>query len=225
MTTAIAARGLFAGYHGVPAVHGLDLEVDEGEVVLLGGPNGAGKSTTLMTLAGALPPLGGRVEQYGKETKAPLFRRVRGDLGLITEARTVFMNLTVGENLRLGRGRVEDGLAHFPELEKRLKVKAGLCSGGEQQMLSVGRVLAARPRIILADELSLGLAPIVVKRLHAALREAANGGAAVLLVEQHVKAALEVVDRGYFLKRGHLEYSGDRDTLAADEGQLEQLYL
>lgn len=225
MTIQIAARALSAGYNGVPAIHGVELEVAKGEMVLLGGANGAGKSTTLMSLAGAISPIAGEVELEGKPTRLPMHLRVRLGMGVITERRSVFMNLSVAENLRIGRCNVTDVLAYFPELEKRLKVKAGLISGGEQQMLSVGRVLASKPHIILADELSLGLAPIIVGRLLEALRHAADQGSAVLLVEQHVRVALEVVDRGYFIRRGRIELSGTREMLHQNEQQIREIYL
>jgi len=225
MPVVLAARNLSSGYHGVPVIQDVDIEVSEVEMVLLAGPNGAGKSTTVMTLAGAIAPLSGDVEVEGANCRLPLFRRTRTGLGLITEGRTVFMNLTVAENMRLGRANTEDILAYFPELEKRLKVKAGLVSGGEQQMLCVGRVLASKPRVVLADELSLGLAPIIVKRLLAALRQAANDGSAVLLVEQHVRVALDVVDRGYFLRRGRIELHGTCDELRKSEAQIQEIYL
>lgn len=225
MTVQIAARALSAGYNGVPAIHGVELEVAKGELVLLGGSNGAGKSTTLMCLAGAISPIAGQVELEGTPTQLPMHRRVRSGMGVITERRTVFMNLSVTENLRLGRSNIADVLEYFPELEKRLKVKAGLISGGEQQMLSVGRVLASKPHIILADELSLGLAPIIVRRLLEALRHAADQGSAVLLVEQHVRVALDVADRGYFIRRGRVELSGSREMLRQNENQIREIYL
>lgn len=225
MTVQIAARNLSAGYSGVPAIHDVELEVNQGEMVLLGGSNGAGKSTTLMTLAGAISPISGAVELAGEITTDPLHHRARRGVGVITEQRTVFMNLTVAENLRLGRCTYEEVLAYFPELEKRMKVKAGLCSGGEQQMLSVGRILASNPTTILADELSLGLAPIVVQRLLAALRAAADRGCAVLIVEQHVRVALDVVDRGYFIRRGRVELSGTRDELRKSDEKIREIYL
>ena len=225
MTVQIAARSLSAGYSGVPAIHAVDLEVHKGEMVLLGGSNGAGKSTTLMTLAGAITPLSGTVELDGKPTTAALHQRAKAGVGVITESRTVFMNLTVAENVRLGQCKHEDVLAYFPELEKRMKVKAGLCSGGEQQMLSVGRILASNPTTILADELSLGLAPIIVQRLLSALRQAANQGCAVLIVEQHIRVALDVVDRGYFIRRGKVELTGTRDELRQADEKIRAIYL
>lgn len=225
MSVKIAARTLNSGYHGVAAIHDVDLEVAEGEMVLLGGSNGAGKSTTLMTLAGAISPISGSVEHDGKTITSAMHQRVRAGVGVITEQRTVFMSLTVAENLRLGRGNPDAVLEYFPELEKRLKVKAGLCSGGEQQMLSVGRVLASNPSTILADELSLGLAPIIVQRLLAALRAAADRGSAVLIVEQHIRAALTYVDRGYFLRRGRIALTGTQDELRKSDDQIRETYL
>jgi branched-chain amino acid transport system ATP-binding protein len=225
MTCVLAARQLCAGYRGVLAIEDIDLEIHQGEMVLLAGPNGAGKTTTTMALAGAIAPMRGTVEESGVPVSRPLHHRVRGGVGVITERRSVIMSLTVAENLRLGRGEPERALSFFPELEKRLKVKAGLCSGGEQQMLSVGRVLAANPRIILADELSLGLAPIIVKRLLSALRESADAGAAVMIVEQHVRVALELVDRGYFIKLGKIVLTGTRQELRSSSDLIQQIYL
>ncbi|HEY6762954.1 MAG TPA: ATP-binding cassette domain-containing protein [Baekduia sp.] len=223
--TLLKTEGLSAGYHGVPAIRDLDLEVGAGEMVLLAGPNGAGKSTTVMTLAGAIKPLAGDVLVDDEVCRLPVHRRCQQHLGLITEERTIFPSLTVMENLRLGQGAPETSLAFFPELEKRMTVKAGLLSGGEQQMLSLARVLAASPKTILADELSLGLAPIIVQRLLAALRKAADEGAGVLLVEQHVHMALPVVDRAYLMRRGRIEGRGTSQELRADEAVLKALYL
>jgi branched-chain amino acid transport system ATP-binding protein len=221
----IRAVGVSAGYSGVPAIRQVDLEVRQGQMVLLAGANGAGKSTTLMTLAGGVRCMEGEVELFGDGAEEPMFKRVRRGVGVVTEARTVFMGLTVAENLRLGRGSADLALKHFPELEKRLKIRAGLLSGGEQQMLALGRVMAARPQVILADELSLGLAPIVVKRLLAALRSAANDGAAVLLVEQHVHLALGIVDHGYFMRRGRVQLEGSSAELRRDGDRIRDIYL
>lgn len=225
MTALLAARDLDAGYHGVPAIRGVNLSVDAGEIVLLAGANGAGKSTTVMTLSGAIRPLAGRTELNGRPNDLPVHRRIRSGLGLVTETRTTFTALTVTENLKLGRGSVEHALQLFPELAKRAKLRAGLLSGGEQQMLSLARVLAAQPSVILADELSLGLAPIVVKRLLSALRAAADAGAAVLLVEQHVHLALGTVDRAYFLRRGQVELEGTVSEIRADPAAMQAIYL
>jgi branched-chain amino acid transport system ATP-binding protein len=219
------AIGVHAGYSGVPAIRDVNMEIRQGQMVLLAGANGAGKSTTLMTLAGAVRCLEGRVELFGTPSEEPMFKRVRRGVGVVTEARTVFMGLTVAENLRLGRGSPDLALRYFPELEKRIKLRAGLLSGGEQQMLALARIMAAEPRVILADELSLGLAPIVVKRLLTALRSAANDGAAVLLVEQHVRLALDTVDHAYFMRRGRVELEGSAASLRENSDRIREIYL
>jgi ABC-type branched-subunit amino acid transport system ATPase component len=221
----LAARGVSTGYHGVPVVRDLDLEVRAGEVVLLAGPNGAGKTTTMMTLAGAIRPLSGTTEFAGSPTRLPMHKRVRLGLGVVTERRAIFRGLTVADNLRLGRAPVQDALATFPELRARVHVRAGQLSGGEQQMLSLARVIAARPRAVIADEMSLGLAPIVVMRLLEALRSAADHGAAVLIVEQHVRVALEMADRACFLKSGSIALSGSSSQLRGRESEIEEVYL
>ncbi|MGY1838130.1 MULTISPECIES: ABC transporter ATP-binding protein [unclassified Modestobacter] len=203
----------------------IDLEVRHGEVVALFGPNGAGKTTLLLTLAGEIPVLSGSVSVLGDPSSRPLFRRARAGLGLLTDDRSVFMDLTARENLRLGRGNVEDALAFFPELEAHLDRRTGLLSGGQQQMLGLARILAARPQAILADELSLGLAPLVVRRLLTALRQAAEGGTAVLVVEQHVQVALQMVDRVYVLKQGSLVLSETAARARANPEAISDLYF
>src|SRR3954464_15533088 len=176
-------------------VRGLDLRVDPGGVVALIGPNGGGKTTTLLTLSGELPPLAGEVPLNGEVTQAPLFRRARRGLGFVTEERSVFMRLSVADNLRLARARRADVLELFPELGPLMRRSAGLLSGGEQQMLALARALAREPKLLLIDELSLGLAPLVVRRLLDAVRQAATErGLGVLLVEQHVRQALQIAD-------------------------------
>jgi ABC-type branched-subunit amino acid transport system ATPase component len=221
----IEAKDLSAGYQGVPVVRDVNLRVEEGEVVVLLGPNGAGKTTTCMTLAGALTPIAGEVRSEGSVTRESVFKRVRRGMGLLPERRAIFNSLSVRDNLRLGRSSVESVLELFPELEKRLGVRAGLLSGGEQQMLALGRVLAAKPAVILVDELSFGLAPIVVTRLLNALRAQAREGTGVLLIEQHVHTALKYADRAYLLKRGQLVFEGRSEDMAADQDRLAELYL
>lgn len=221
----IASRSMSAGYHDVAAIHEVDLEVKPGELVLLAGANGAGKTTTVKALAGAISLTRGTVELLGGPTRASMHRRIRGGLGVVTEARTITMGLTVRENLRLGSGPMEAALEHFPELGARLNVRAGLLSGGEQQMLSLARVLAAKPKVILADELSQGLAPIVVKRLLGALRAAADAGAGVLLVEQHVRMALAVVDRAYLIRSGRVRVENTAAELRANPDIVRSAYL
>ena len=204
----LEARGLTAGYGGGPAVSGLDLTVRAGEIVALLGANGAGKTTTLLALAGELTPMSGTITVDGDVRRRRLHQRARRGLGFLTEERCVFMGLTGWQNLQLGRGRPDEALAYFPELEPHLAKRAGLLSGGQQQMLALGRVLAGKPRVLLADELSLGLAPLVVERLLAAVRSAADDGVAVVLVEQHVRQALAVSDQVHVLRRGKVVMSG-----------------
>jgi len=221
----LEARGLHAGYDGRAAVRELDLEVRPGELVCLLGPNGAGKTTTLLTLAGALQPIAGEIRWRGAPTGAALWRRARGGQSLISEERSVFMGLTVRQNLALGRGSVARALELFPELSAHLRRRAGLLSGGQQQMVTVARALAAAPALVLADELSLGLAPLVARRLLKAVRAAADQGAGVLIVEQHARQALELADRAYVLRRGRIVLAGTAADLHGDLAGVEQAYL
>jgi branched-chain amino acid transport system ATP-binding protein len=207
-------------------IHDIEIAVRPGEVVALLGPNGAGKTTTLLTLAGELPPLDGEVRLHGKATSAPLHQRARDGLMFVTEEKSVFMGLTTRENLRVAGVEVDDALALFPELEKRIDIKGGLLSGGEQQMLSLARAICRRPRILLADELSMGLAPLVVNRLLEAVRAAADEqDMAVLLVEQHVRKALRFADRAYVMRRGRIELEGRAEDLRARIDEIEESYL
>jgi len=221
----VATHGLTAGYGGTPAIHGVDLEARAGEVVALLGANGAGKTTTLLALAGELLPIAGTVVFHGDARRRRLHQRARRGLGFLTEERCVFMQLTGWQNLKLGRGRPDKALALFPELEEHLDKKVGLLSGGQQQMLALGRVLASGPRVLLADELSLGLAPMVVERLLTAVRAAADDGVAVILVEQHVRQALAVADRVHVLRRGRIVMSGDAADLRGDADSIAAHYL
>jgi ABC-type branched-subunit amino acid transport system ATPase component len=221
----IEARGVSAGYDGQPVVYDLDMEVRPGEVVVLLGPNGAGKTTTVMTLCGEIQPLSGEIYWKDRPDHVGLYRRAQGGLGLITEERSVFMRMTTMDNLLVGRGDVDAALVLFPELKSRLKVVAGDLSGGEQQMLTLARALSRNPSVLLADELSLGLAPLIVDRLLAAVRAAADRGVGVLLVEQHVRRALKVADRVYVMRRGRVEVSGNVHDVAARMEEIESSYL
>lgn len=226
MTAVLAARGLCAGYGAIRVVHDLDFEVAPGEVLAILGPNGAGKTTTLRTLAGSLPPLDGQVEIDGSATRAPLHRRARQGLGFVTEERSVFSTLTTRQNLQVGRGcDPARTVAMFPELEPLLGRRAGLLSGGEQQMVTLGRALARPLKVLLADELSLGLAHKVVDRLLLAVRQAADEGLAVVLVEQHVARVLKIADRAIVLRQGRVEIEGTAAEVGARLTDIEELYL
>ncbi|WP_406443183.1 ABC transporter ATP-binding protein [Streptomyces sp. NBC_00631] len=220
----VEARALTAGYGSRPVVRDLDMEVRPGEVVALLGPNGAGKTTTLRALSGDLAPMGGEVRWLGEPGRAPLHRRARQGLAYVGE-RAVITRLDTTDNLRVGRVATEQALELFPELEKRLKTGAGMLSGGEQQMLSLARALCRAPRLLLADELSLGLAPLVVDRLLRAVREAADRGLGALLVEQHVRKVLDIADRVYVLHRGRVTMAGTPKDLRANLDAIESSYL
>jgi branched-chain amino acid transport system ATP-binding protein len=225
MPVLLEAAGLASGYSGRPVINGLDLQVSTGQVVVLLGPNGAGKTTTLLTLAGELATLEGTVSLFGGRAPSGLYRRARSGVGFVTEERSVFMEMTVEENLRVGRADSAAALELFPELKALLKRRAGLLSGGEQQMLTLGRALARKPKILLIDELSLGLAPLVVGRLLAAVRAAADTGVAVLLVEQHVEQAMRIADHVYVMQRGRVVLSGPTAEVADRVAEIEASYL
>lgn len=226
MTAVIEARRLNAGYGSVVVVDELDLRVERGEVVALLGPNGAGKTTTLLTLAGELPALGGEVRLFGQDAKSlPLYKRARAGLGLITEERTVLMNLTVAENLRVNRGDPDRACELFPELIPHMKRKVAMLSGGQQQILALARAFSRNATALLADELSLGLAPLLVNRLLSAVRTIADQGTGVLLVEQHIHKALELADRAYVLVQGKVQISGTASELRGRMADIQDSYL
>lgn len=207
----LAARGVAVGYSGTPVLRELDFELRTGEVVALLGANRAGKTTTLLTLAGELSPLEGEVSWLGNPVseRVPLHRRASQGLGFVTDERSVFMKLTVDENLRLGRCDRDLVLEMFPELKALLRRRTGLLSGGEQQMLGLGRALARKPKVLMVDEMSLGLAPIIVTRLLHALRQAADDhGVGVILIEQHVEQALAMSDRVCVIAGGRMTLEG-----------------
>jgi ABC-type branched-subunit amino acid transport system ATPase component len=225
-TKLLEAIGISAGYKGHPVVRDLDLEVCPGEVVGLLGANGAGKSTTLRTLAGDLPMIDGELRISGASTRWPLHKRALNGLAFVPEKRSVFMRLTVAENLRLGRGNRDIAFDLFPELKRLTSRLGGELSGGEQQMLSLARALSRSPKLLMADELSLGLAPLLVTSLLDAVRvSAVREGVGVLLVEQHVHQMLRVTDRIYVMRRGRVVLSGKTADVATSLEDVEASYL
>lgn len=217
---------LSAGYHGQPVIRDISLQVLPGEVVCLLGANGAGKTTTMLALAGLLPAITGTIEMFGSIENAPLHRRARRGLSFVTEERSIIRSLSLTDNIRLAGVEVAAVTDLFPELSTRLSTRAGLLSGGEQQMLSLGRALARRPRLLLADELSLGLAPLIVERLLQAVRAAADEQeAGVLMVEQHARKALKFADRAIVMQRGRMVLSLTGAEARERIREIEELHL
>ncbi len=231
----VEIKNLSAGYAGVAVIRGVNLNVNKGEVVALLGPNGAGKTTTLLTTSGLIKVLEGSVNVLGEPANsgAP-HKTARLGLAHVPEDRSLFFGLTVQENLRLGlrgeRGKKNAGyeaaLDLLPALRPLMNRRAGLLSGGEQQMLAMARALASNPKVLLVDEMSLGLAPIIVERLLPIVRDiASETGAGVLIVEQHVHLALEVADRAYVMSHGEIVLEGSAGELAKRQDLLEASYL
>jgi branched-chain amino acid transport system ATP-binding protein len=222
---------LTAGYDRAPVVRDLTLSVAPGEVVALIGANGAGKTTTLRAISGLVKPMGGAI-RFGGTDLAGVSPTVRVRRGIVhvPQGRGIFYGLTVSEHLRLDglrdRAAQETAFSHFPALRDLAGRRAGLLSGGEQQMLAIARALCRQPRVLLLDELSLGLAPVIVERLLPVVREFASSyGTAVVLVEQHVHLALEIADRGYVLSHGELVAADTAERLRADSALLTASYL
>jgi branched-chain amino acid transport system ATP-binding protein len=227
----LSVEQLAAGYDQAPVVRGITLTVGKGEVVAVMGANGAGKTTTLRAISGIVHPLAGRILYLGEDL-AHTHASARARLGIahVPEGRGLFFGLTVFEHFRLGhRGeRLDEEIAfqYFPALKDLRNRRAGLLSGGEQQMLAVGRALARKPKLLLLDELSLGLAPVIVERLLPVVRDfALDSGCGVLVVEQHVHLALEVADRGYVLSHGEIVLRNRAEELRADRQLLVTSYL
>lgn len=220
---AVECVGVTAGYSDLPAVRDLNLAVRPGEIVALFGANGSGKTTSLLALTGELPLMRGVVKWDGRPMRPRLYRLARHGLAWVPDDGGVLMTMSVRDNLRLGRGSIQDAVDIFPELGRLLDRSAGLLSGGEQHMLALGRALASEPSVLLLDELSLGLSPVAVERLFDVLQAAVHERSiAVLLVEQQARRALEIVDRWYMLAHGGVVAEGDRSR---NVDMMESLYL
>ncbi|AXQ28826.1 ABC transporter ATP-binding protein [Solimonas sp. K1W22B-7] len=228
MTALLQVDQLSIAYGGIHAVKGISLHVDEGELVTLIGANGAGKTTTLNTLGGLLRPAAGRITYNGQDlARLPAHERVGQGLALVPEGRGIFSRLTVTENLQMGAfhrsdkpaiaSDLERSFSLFPRLKERESQLAGTLSGGEQQMLAIGRALMSRPRLLLLDEPSMGLAPLMVEKIFSIIREINSQGVAILLIEQNARLALAAARRAYVLESGCITLAGPAAELAADE--------
>jgi branched-chain amino acid transport system ATP-binding protein len=231
----LTIQDLSVAYGGIKAVKSISLTVEEGELVTLIGANGAGKTTTLNTLGGLLTPTSGTLQYAGHDlVKLPAHERVRHGLALVPEGRGVFARLTVAENLLMGAYHRSDkaeiatdlqkAYSLFPRLKEREHQLAGTLSGGEQQMLAIGRALMSRPRLLLLDEPSMGLAPLMVEKIFEIIRTINAQGVAILLIEQNARLALAAAHRAYVMESGAITLSGPATELAADE-RVKAAYL
>jgi branched-chain amino acid transport system ATP-binding protein len=227
MSALLALAGVAVSYGGIRAVKGIDVEVGHGELVCLIGANGAGKTTTLKGICGLLPLRAGSVHYDGVDvTGRPAFELVRKGLAMVPEGRGVFAALTIEENLAMGayvrtdrdgvRADIERVFALFPRLRERRRQTAGTLSGGEQQMLAIARAMMSRPRLLLLDEPSMGLAPLMVQKVFETILAVAGEGVTILLVEQNAKLALDVSDRGYVMESGEITLVGKAADLMHD---------
>ena len=227
MASLLSLRGVAISYGGIRAVKGIDLEVAQGELVCLIGANGAGKTTTLKGICGLLPLQEGTIVYDGADvTGRPAFELVRKGLAMVPEGRGMFGALTIEENLAMGaytrrdrdgvRRDVERAFALFPRLFERRRQTAGTLSGGEQQMLAIARAMMSKPRLLLLDEPSMGLAPLMVQKVFETIIAVAKDGVTLLLVEQNAKLALEVSDRGYVMESGEVTLAGKASDLLHD---------
>jgi branched-chain amino acid transport system ATP-binding protein len=223
----LKVSGLKVAYGGIQAVKGVDLEVREGELVTLIGSNGAGKTTTMKAITGGLKPNEGSVEYMGQNIAGKgAWDLVRQGLAMVPEGRGVFARMTITENLQMGAytrtdkaeiaAGIERAFATFPRLKERKDQLAGTMSGGEQQMLAMARALMSQPKVLLLDEPSMGLSPIMVAKIFEVVREVSSQGVTVLLVEQNAKLALQAADRGYVMDSGLITMTGDAKQMLSD---------
>ena len=234
MGTLLSVQDLHVYYGSIHAIKGVSFEVHEGEIVTLIGANGAGKSTTLNTIAGILKPRSGNIEFEEKSiVGVPAHKVISHGMALCPEGRRVFQQLTVEENLEMGGyTRTKDEITEslqgvyqrFPRLKERYKQVAGTLSGGEQQMLAMGRALMSRPKLLMLDEPSMGLAPILVEQIFEIIKELHAAGTTILLVEQNARMALSTADRAYVLETGTISMNGDAKDLLHDE-RVRKAYL
>ena len=235
MSNLLEVKALKVAYGGIQAVKGITFHIAPGELVALIGSNGAGKTSTLKTLAGLLSPSAGQVHYEGKSLHGiPAHRRVSMGIALVPEGRGVFARLSVSENLLMGaysssdQTEINEDLARmydlFPRLVERRTQLAGTLSGGEQQMLVMARALMSRPRLLMLDEPSMGLAPLMVKKIFSTISEVASQGMSILLVEQNARLALQVAHRGYVMESGQITLSGDSKELLGSDA-IQRAYL
>ena len=231
----LKVTGLKVAYGGIQAVKGVDLEVRDGELVTLIGSNGAGKTTTMKAITGSLPMLGGDIEYLGKSIKGRgAWDLVKEGMAMVPEGRGVFARMTITENLQMGAyirsdkagiaADIEKMFALFPRLRERRDQLAGTMSGGEQQMLAMGRALMSRPRLLLLDEPSMGLSPIMVDKIFEVIRDVSALGMTVLLVEQNASRALGIASRGYVMESGNVTMNGEAKALL-DDPRVRAAYL
>jgi branched-chain amino acid transport system ATP-binding protein len=229
MTAALSAHGLQTYYGKSHILHGVDLEVAEGKITALLGRNGAGKTTTLRSLVGLTPPRQGRVTIFGADTTHwPPYRIAASGVGYVPEGRRIFANLSVEENLKVPRERpgpwtIERIYGLFPRLGERRNNRGRQLSGGEQEMLSIGRALLLNPKLLILDEPSQGLAPLIVREVFRIVSQMREEGISVLLVEQNARMSLEIADHAFVLDDGSIVYSGPARELAADEARVQAL--
>jgi branched-chain amino acid transport system ATP-binding protein len=225
----LAVSGLTVERASFPVVHDISLRAPLGQVTVVLGANGAGKTTMLEAISGVIPAASGKIELGGTDiTSVSRRNRARAGLGHVEQGRSVFAELTTEENLevsRRGDWKFDEAYGLFPELKERRDVRAGLLSGGEQQMLVIARAMSAQPKLLMVDEMSLGLAPRVAKRLISAIRILADRGTGVLLVEQYAGLALAIGDHAYVVTQGRLVYDGPCQTLAEQPEVLRRAYL